>query len=223
VSKLPQHEARGEQPAPDQMKLTARQAARLSKVSGVAVEQIKGHTIADLANKLRWHVDPNLFLFRQICGQVVKTDPGTGIDLPVPFATVNVYDTDCDFLGYFPLDLPWAWFFPLFCEREFLGSTIADECGKFCVWIPRFDIDWILRWRLEWDCDPIFWIKPSIWDILRHLELIPVPYPGPPDPGPIRIGELMKENGRPLQKIIELLGPERGTQLQVALRNAAVT
>ena len=110
------------QPAPDEIKLTARQAMRLSQLTGVDAKNLQGHTIAELSKDLRWRINPDYFLFRRICGQVVKTDPITGIDLPVPFATVNVYDTDCDFLGYFPIDLPWAWFYPIFCFRELIAK-----------------------------------------------------------------------------------------------------
>jgi hypothetical protein len=211
--------------APDERKLTARQGMRLSKLSGVDVEHLQGRSVAELATDLRWRIDPAILLFRRICGQVVKTDPVTGVDLPVPFATVNVYDTDCDFLGYFPVASPWAWFYPIFCWRELMASTVADACGNFCVWIPWFDIDWIVRWRLEWECDPVFWTKPSIADLIRRLRLVeteanPVI---PHGPGPVSAAALVKDGGRALQKVTELLGPERGTQVQLAVRNAATS
>ncbi len=38
----------------------------------------------------------------------------------------------------------WWWFWPIFCNREEIATTMTDECGKFCVWIPRWDIDRIL-------------------------------------------------------------------------------
>jgi len=211
-------------PAPDERKLTARQAMRLSKLSGIDPEHLRGRSVAELAKDLRWQIDPGILLFRRICGQVVKTDPATGIDLPVPFATVNVYDTDCDFLGYFPIDLPWAWFYPIFCWRELTGTTTADACGNFCVWIPFFDIDWIVRWRLEWECDPDFWVKPSIADVIRCLRLVEVE-PNPIIPhglGLVSAAALVRD-GRVLQKVTELLGRERGTQVQLAARNAATS
>ncbi len=209
--------------APDQMKLTARQAMRLSSLSGVDAEHLQGRTVAELTKDLRWSIDPEFFLFRRICGRVVKTDPITGVDLQVPFATVNVYDTDCDFLGYFPRELPWAWFYPIFCWRELIATTTADACGNWCIWVPRFDIDWIIRWRLEWECEPEFWIKPSISDIIRRMRLIEAGPVIPHGPGPVSAAALFQDGGRALQKLSELLGPERGTQIQLAVRNAATS
>ena len=46
-----------------------------------------------MSEKLKWRVDPELFFFRKVCSQVVKKDPLTGIEYPVPFATVIVEDT----------------------------------------------------------------------------------------------------------------------------------
>lgn len=59
---------RAAQPSPDQQKLTARQAARLSNLSGVDAKQLQGRSVAELATDLRWQIDPALFLFRRICG-----------------------------------------------------------------------------------------------------------------------------------------------------------
>ena len=101
---------------PDQMPLTKKQAMRLSAVSGVAVKELAGFTVAELSERLRWRVDVELLLFRRICGRVVKRDPVTGVLHPVPFANVHVMDTDCSFLGFFPVEWPWGWFFPLFCD-----------------------------------------------------------------------------------------------------------
>jgi hypothetical protein len=61
----------------------------------------------------------------------------------------------------------------------------TDECGEFCVWVPRWDIDWILRWRRERFCFPFE--RPSIIDLLEDLP-IPVervprrPWPEPDPP-----------------------------------------
>src|SRR5262249_8259797 len=115
-----------------------------------------------------------------------KKDPVTGIEYPVPYATVHVEDTDCSLLGYFPLKSKWAWYFPFHCRREDIATAKTDECGNFCVWIPRWDIDWVLRFRHERICFPIIFERPSIKDILDELipERIPIPIPQP-DPGPI--------------------------------------
>ena len=173
---------------PDSIRLTKMQAERLSGLSGMKAEELSGRTVAELSKEFKWRIDPELLLFRKICGQVVQTDPDTGIEYPVPFATVQVEDTDCSFLGYFPVGSPWHWFFPFRCHREVIGSAQTDLCGRFCVWIPRFDIDWILGWRLEKHCYWEIFNKPTIRDIIDHVlhdvagPVVP-PKPGP-DPGP---------------------------------------
>src|SRR5215470_7967310 len=169
---------------PDRRPLTKSQATRLSAISGVEAKQIAGLSVAEIADKFRWIIDPELLFFRKICGQVVKTVGG--VDYPVPFATVHVEDTDCSFLGLFPVENPFAWFFPIICHREEIGSVKTDACGRFCVYIPRFEIDWILRFRRERICFPDIFVKPNIREILRLLEQQPIRPHGPdPDPGPL--------------------------------------
>jgi hypothetical protein len=175
--------------APDQRKLTARQATRLSGLSNVSVKSLSGLTIAEVSERYKWQIDPHLLFFRRICGRVVKKDPVTNIEYPVPFATVTVEDTDCTLISYFPINWPWGWFFPLNCHREVLATVQTDECGYFCVYVPRFDIDWILRWRRERICFPLIFQRPTLADLLDRLHLPPLvrnpigPKPGP-DPGP---------------------------------------
>src|SRR5512147_1777152 len=135
------------QEAPDQRRLSSIQVRRLSSQADIEAKELQSFSIATAAEKLKWKVDPALFLFRKICGRVVKKDPVTGEEYPVPFATVHVEDTDCTLISYFPKPWPWGWHFPLHCHREELATAKTDKCGNFCVWIPRFDIDWILYWR----------------------------------------------------------------------------
>ena len=107
------------------------------------------------------------------------------MDYPVPYATVHVEDTDCSFLGLFPVENPFAWFFPITCRREEIGTVRTDACGRFCIWIPRFEIDWILRFRRERICFPDIFVKPNLRDILPLLEAQPVrPHINDPDPPP---------------------------------------
>ena len=160
-------------PDPDQRKLSSLQARRLGQLSGVDEKQLAGLSVAEISDKLKWRIDPALLFFRRICGKVVKKDPLTGVEYPVPFATVIVEDTDCNLLAYFPPGWKWTWFYPLFCHRETLATVKTDACGRFCVYVPWFDIDWILRWRRERICFPEIFVRPSIDD------LIPIPDPGP--------------------------------------------
>ncbi|HEU5048413.1 MAG TPA: hypothetical protein VFT64_11300 [Rickettsiales bacterium] len=173
---------------PDDRKVTSIQAQRLAALSGVDAAQLKG-TISQLSDKLKWKIDPSLFLFQKVCGKVVKKDPVTGVERPVPFATVYVEDTDCSLISYFPKGWPWGWHFPFNCHREIIATTKTDKCGNFCVWVPRFDIDWVLRWRKERICFPIIFNRPSIGDLIPKLPgqvVGPWPPIPQPDPGPLR-------------------------------------
>jgi hypothetical protein len=169
------------------------------------VKELAGLSVADISDKLRWQIDPELLLFRRVCGKVVKKDPVTGTEYPVPFATVHVEDTDCSLLGYFPPAWPWGWFFPLFCRREEIATVVTDACGRFCVWIPRWEIDWILRFRRERICFPDIFIKPSIRDLLEHLHPIP-PIIRPPRPEPDPPPFLLKDGGMTFRRAEEMLG-----------------
>jgi hypothetical protein len=195
---------------PDELKVNGIQAARLASLSGLDAKTLSGEAIASIAERYRWEIDPELLLFRRVCGQVVKTDPSTGIKYPVPFATVEVLDRECDFWGYFPEPWPWAWLFPFRCREELLTSVVTDACGNFCVWIPRFEIEWILRWREERFCFPEFFVKPSLADLLKNLVEGPVfpVNPNPPDPAPdfatavASRGDLEALIGRPAEQLL---------------------
>ena len=152
----------------------------------------------------------------------------TGKDMPVPFATVHVMDTDCSFLIFAPGGSPWHWFFPLICHKEEVASVRTDACGNFCVWVPRWEIDWILKWRHERICFPRIFVKPTIRDLLDDPRLQPFrpfpwppvpdlhidphvgPRPGPgPDPGPLNL----KGGGTSLRIASELIGHSKASRL----------
>jgi hypothetical protein len=207
MHKTPDSHAHG-QPPPDQRPLSDIQAHRLSALTGIAQKEIAGAHVADLAERFRWQVDAAIFRFEFVCGRVVKTDPHTGIDSPVPFATVHVYDVDCSFFGYFPTGWPWSWLFPIHCRREELATVTTDACGNFCALVPRFDIDWIRRWRFERICYPEIFRRPSIGDIIA--ETVP-PHIGPPNPGdPLK---LLADGGMTFRRLGEVLGTQRAEQL----------
>ena len=134
------------QAAPEKVKINLLQAERLAALTNLDAREVHGQTVAELADTLRFRIDPELFFFREICGRVVKKDPATGVEYPVPYATVIVEDTDCSLLGYFPRGSRWSWYFPYRCRREVLATVKTDKCGEFCVRVPRWDVDWILRW-----------------------------------------------------------------------------
>lgn len=172
---------------PDQRPLTELQARRLAALSGVTVKELQGGRAAELAEQFKWRIDPRLFRFRRLCGRVVKTDPVTGEQYGVPGATVHVEDTDCDLVLYAPPQSPFVWFYPVRCRREVIATATTDACGNFCVWVPRWDIDWILHWRRERLCFPVIFERPRWRDLLDLPpleEVIPRPFPWP-DPGPL--------------------------------------
>jgi hypothetical protein len=188
---------RGEEATPLRRQVTARQADYLAGVTGVPVEELAGRRLGDLEELLRWRIDPALLLFRRVCGRVVRVQPGTGVLEGVPNATVHVEDTDCSFLGFFPVEGPWIWWWwlwPIFCRREVIATTTTDQCGRFCVWIPRWDVDRILRLRLERVCFPEI-VRPTLQDILKEIGPGPVERPpikvnpNPPDPAPFVLPE----------------------------------
>lgn len=202
---------------PDKVKLNRIQAQRLSNLTNVSIKEIEGHDIAHLSETLKWQIDPAYFLFRRICGQVVRWDPVSGLYQPVPFATVHVMDTDCDFLGFFPYQVKWAWLYPIFCYEEQITEVLTDECGKFCVWIPWFDIDWVIRWRLERYCFPEIFVKPNLGELLQSVGVLPAPGPGP-DPGPIEL----RDAGLSLDRLASVTGRETASKLLLAVKAAAI-
>jgi len=190
-----------EAPAPDQRHITTIQAKRLATLAGVPAKELEGKSIAQLSAELKWKIDPEFFLFEQICGTVVKQDPLTGVDYPVPGATVYVEDTQCNFISFFPVSWPWGWFFPIFCHREVIATAVTDQCGHWCVWVPRFEIEWILRWRIERVCFPTIFKRPTIGDMLSKAQ---PPVVGP-NPGPLDLLTAL-----PPSSIEAIAGPAAG-------------
>lgn len=206
------------QPDPDQVVLSKTQVARLSALSGIETAALEGQSVVQIADKLRWRIDPAFLMFRRVCGRVVKRDPVTGQLYPVPFATVYVEDTDSSFLWYSPSGHPWSWAFPFRTRREVIATTVTDACGHFCVWIPRFDIDWVLRWRRERRCFPEVFLKPNLRDLLERLP-VPIPWPPvppipQPDPPPFRIDPAVLLNRE------SIVGRERALKLASFETNA---
>lgn len=89
-----------EELAPDRRKLTKTQVARLGALAHLEPKNLAGLTVAEITDQFKWKVNPELLYFRKTCGRVVKKDPVTGVEYPVPFATVHVQDTDCSLLWH---------------------------------------------------------------------------------------------------------------------------
>ena len=164
---------------PDERTLTTRQVAYLTEVTGLETAKLAKLQLGELPDVIGKYFDPISLFYRKVCGRVVKTDPATGIVHGVPGATVHVMDTDCSFLGFFPVEQPsWWWLWLVNCQEEEIAATVTDECGNFCVWIPRWDIDRILRWRKERICLPEVY-KPNLGDLVAILDRPPLPDPPP--------------------------------------------
>jgi hypothetical protein len=173
--------AAGTSLTPGEWTVTERQAVHIESLGLGDADDLVESSALDLRDELDPFERFHLPFFRRICGRVVAEDPESGEMRPVPNATVTVYDTDCDFLGYFPVESPYSWFYPFRCRREQIGRTQTDECGCFCVFVPWWDIDRVLRDRLERVCIPEI-VRPTVGDLLDPDD---DPRPGPvPDPGP---------------------------------------
>jgi hypothetical protein len=155
---------------PDQAPLMPMQARRLSGLTSIDAADLVDRSVAEISEQYRWRIDPQLLLFEQICGTVVKQDPSTGVQYPVPGAIVKAEDTVCSMLGLFPLLGPWAWMFPFWCETELVREATTNACGEFCMWVPRFEIEWILRFRRERICYLEVLRRPTIENVLQRLE-----------------------------------------------------
>jgi hypothetical protein len=210
---------------PDRTQLTPLQAERLAAMSDVAARELVGLSVAEIRDKFRFQIDATLLAFRKICGRVVKKNPITGVEYPVPYATVHVEDSDCSLLGFFPSKAKWAWYFPFACRREVIATAKTDECGRFCVWIPRWDIDWVLRFRRERVCFPIVFDRPSVRDLLDDLipQRIPRPIPEPdpppfgprPGPGPDPAPLLRFDRARLVRHIEDQIGRDVAKNLDL--------
>lgn len=167
---------------PADWKITEPQSRHIQVLIDDVPIELEGATALDIHDHLEWSIDPELLGFERVCGRVRKPDPETGELHPVPNATVHVEDTDCSFLSYFPDGLDLGWFFPFNCAREEIATTTSDECGRFCVYVPRWDIDRVLKFRRERVCLPDIY-QPKLRDILENPRVFPDP-PFPPRPQP---------------------------------------
>jgi len=204
------HETSRSTLAPDKTPLTESQATVLGSLTGIDASKLKGLSVSEIATEYQWQIDPNLLLFTRVCGQVVVQNPTTGVQSGVPYATVYAEETVCSLFGFFPGELPWAWFFPFHCITEVVGQTTTDDCGNFCIWVPRFIIVWILRFRLERVCYLQLFNKPTVGSVIAYLQGNPIG----PDPGPEAQAAVTLIPGTTLyQQAEQLLGPQVARQL----------
>ncbi len=164
----------------EKRKLTKSQVTFLAQETSLPADKIAELRLGDITAKLGDVLDPYWLFNRKVCGRVVQRDPLTGELRGVPGATVEVQDTDCN--GWFRKVGGFQWFYPFGCTRDTIATAVTDECGYFCVWIPRWMYEWVAKWRKERICWPLD--RPRIVDVIP----IPDPIPDPPivrDPGVI--------------------------------------
>jgi hypothetical protein len=149
--------------------LSERQAERLSALASVPKAELARLPFAEAIDRVRTLVDPKLLFFRRFGGRVVEAQ-ADGEARPVPFATVEVYDTVQRLLAWSPVGSIFSWIYPFGMQRERLATVTTDQRGRFCVWIPRFDVEHYLRWRLERRCYLEWLRKPTLLDVLHECE-----------------------------------------------------
>ena len=66
---------------PDERLLGPVQSSRLSGLTGLPASEFEGQTPAALSERLRWVIDPELWLFRRVCGQPESADDAMPKDL----------------------------------------------------------------------------------------------------------------------------------------------
>ena len=214
---MTKHEKPRAQLAPDKAPLTASQATALASLTGIDAGKFKGRSVAEISAEYRWQINPNFFLFTKVCGKVVKPNPVTGHQDPVPFATVYADDTVCSLFGLFPVLNPWAWFFPFDCHTEQVGVTTTDPCGNFCFWLPNFMIEYVLRFRIEHVCYLQLFQKPTVASVIAYLQGNPIG----PDPGPVEQVNLTPGTAL-YRKAEQLLGAQLVSQLAKAAPSNAL-
>lgn len=194
------------------------QTEHLADRAGIPADELAELTLGEIRDHLEGMLDPGLLGYRQICGRVVRRNPATGTREPVPYATVHVEDTDCNFLFYAPGGYSYVWSYPWGCSTEELATVRTDECGHFCVWIPRWDIDRVVRWRERRFCFPEL-EPPRVIDVVDDLfhepDDIRWPGPGRPHPRPDPEPEISDLELR--QELASRLGNETGTRLMASV------
>ncbi len=96
-------------------------------------------TLFDSARKQRYG--------QKICGRVVRYDTAKACISPISGAVVRINSVQASFLGFFPREVRWSWFFPLFSSSDSTKQVKTDSDGRFSFDIPGRDIDKMVRFR----------------------------------------------------------------------------
>lgn len=121
--------------APDRIPLSTSQAQRLAGLTEMDANNFAGRTIAEIKDRFQWQIDSKYLRFERVCGQVVTTSGSTGAADPVPSATVLLEvasDSKTESLAGE-------------VEAGVAARSVTDAQGRFRLWVPRFEIEWMLR------------------------------------------------------------------------------
>lgn len=132
--------------APERRELNSIQRDRLGEIAGIAPAAMDRLTVEEIRVKFGWQIDPRLLLFRRLTGRVLHQD-ATGTYRPAANALVSVQSTLCDLLHVTDVVLGGGWLVVGRVRREQIAEVRTSADGNFGLWIPRFDIESILRWR----------------------------------------------------------------------------
>jgi len=150
--------------------VTKTQAERLAKLSGVPFDQMFGQTLFEIHRRLHGILDPELLILRKVSGRVVRRNLATGALEPIPQVTVHAEDTDGSFLLYSPPQwADWSWLHPFKLRREEIATATTDASGHFSVYLPRWEIEAVARWRQGRIGFGDF-SRPRLRDIVKDLE-----------------------------------------------------
>lgn len=133
--------------SPERRELNSLQRVRLGALAGIAPSALDRLTLEEVRGRFGWQIDPRLLLFRRLSGRVLTLDAASGKPMPSAGATVGVDNTLCDLLHVTDEVLGGGWLVVGNVRREPIAEVLTDAEGNFGLWIPRFDIESILRWR----------------------------------------------------------------------------
>jgi len=132
--------------APERRELNSLQRARLGALAGIAPSALDRLTVEEVRGRFGWQIDPRLLLFRRLTGRVLSLD-ATGKPVSSAGAVVSVDNTLCDLLHVTDEVQGGGWLVVGNVRREPITEVTTDADGNFGLWVPRFDIESILRWR----------------------------------------------------------------------------
>lgn len=137
--------------APEKRELNSHERARLAELAGLQPEAFCRLTIEEIRSRFGWQIDPRLLLFRRLSGRVLSADNEIGNAIPVPEAVIRVDSTLSDLLHFADNVHGGGCVLMTNLRRETITTLTTSSQGEFSLWIPRFDIESLARWRTYHD------------------------------------------------------------------------